>query len=243
MPLARTSLIRCRPRSACMRARASTLSASRSRMAETCRNALPGSCPHAWPLAKVTKRGFGGTSKFGDMPEVVECIAFFRIPSISCRQRKIFRIFPKLWRTQRPLWSCPVSPISPSSQKRQAPSTLHISLAVDCALSTQQLSIIDPVIGEALRTPEPFRWGIDFQTKFTSIAQQQLFEEAAQFGIRFGFTVPVHDGHGPVAALTFAVDETIYELCVQYRQSMGACIADSLSATLCPESQLRVPCS
>lgn len=66
---------------------------------------------------------------------------------------------------------------------------------------------IDPVIGEALQTPEPFRWGIDCQSKFTSVAQQQLFEEAAQFGIRFGFTVPIHDGHGPIAALTFAADE------------------------------------
>ncbi|OKO76957.1 transcriptional regulator [Bradyrhizobium sp. NAS80.1] len=67
--------------------------------------------------------------------------------------------------------------------------------------------IIDPVIGEALQTPEPFRWGVDFRSGFTSMAQQQVFDEAAQFGIRFGFTVPIHDGHGPVAALTFAADE------------------------------------
>ena len=67
--------------------------------------------------------------------------------------------------------------------------------------------IIDPVIGEALQTTEPFRWGIGFPSRFTSMAQQQLFDEAAQFGIRLGFTVPIHDGHGPVAALTFAADE------------------------------------
>jgi len=66
---------------------------------------------------------------------------------------------------------------------------------------------IDPVIGEALQTPEPFRWGIDFRSKSTSMAEQQFFEEAAQFGIRIGFTVPIHDGHGPVAALTFAANE------------------------------------
>ncbi|MCK1345142.1 LuxR family transcriptional regulator [Bradyrhizobium sp. 188] len=66
---------------------------------------------------------------------------------------------------------------------------------------------IDPVIKQALQTSEPFRWGIDFRAKFTSMAQQQLFDEAAQFGIRVGFTVPMHDGHGPVAALTFATDE------------------------------------
>ncbi|MCA1365366.1 autoinducer binding domain-containing protein [Bradyrhizobium sp. IC3069] len=66
--------------------------------------------------------------------------------------------------------------------------------------------MIDPVIREALQTPEPFRWGGDFRSRLTSMAQQQLFDEAAQFGIRFGFTVPIHDGHGPIAALTFAVD-------------------------------------
>jgi LuxR family transcriptional activator of conjugal transfer of Ti plasmids len=76
--------------------------------------------------------------------------------------------------------------------------------------------IIDPVIGEALETPEPFRWGLDIPSKFTPTAERQLFDEAAQFGIRFGFTVPIHDGHGPVAALTFAADERRpqFEKCV-----------------------------
>lgn len=71
----------------------------------------------------------------------------------------------------------------------------------------ENYQIIDPVIGEALQTPEPFRWGIGFPSKCNSIAEQRLFDEAAQFGIRFGFTVPIHDGHGPVAAVTFAADE------------------------------------
>jgi DNA-binding CsgD family transcriptional regulator len=34
-----------------------------------------------------------------------------------------------------------------------------------------------------------------------------LFDEASNFGIRFGFTIPIHDGRGPVAALTFASDQ------------------------------------
>ncbi|MBR1160568.1 LuxR family transcriptional regulator [Bradyrhizobium elkanii] len=65
---------------------------------------------------------------------------------------------------------------------------------------------IDPVIVEALRTPEPFKWGAGFEPRPRSLAQQQLLDEASQFGIRFGFTVPIHDGHGPIAALTFAAD-------------------------------------
>ena len=65
---------------------------------------------------------------------------------------------------------------------------------------------IDPVIVEALQTVDPFRWGVDLPSRSSSIAEQQLFDEAAQFGIKFGFTIPIHDGRGPVAALTFASD-------------------------------------
>ncbi|MEH2492744.1 autoinducer binding domain-containing protein [Bradyrhizobium sp. AZCC 2230] len=59
---------------------------------------------------------------------------------------------------------------------------------------------IDPVIGEALQKPEPFKWGLSYTSKHCSTAQQRLLDEASQFGIRFGFTVPIHDGRGPVAA-------------------------------------------
>lgn len=65
---------------------------------------------------------------------------------------------------------------------------------------------IDPIVKEALRSAEPFQWGIDCLSKPNSPAQQQLLDEASHFGIRFGFTVPIHDGHGPVAALTFAMN-------------------------------------
>jgi LuxR family transcriptional regulator, activator of conjugal transfer of Ti plasmids len=65
---------------------------------------------------------------------------------------------------------------------------------------------IDPVVKAALQTIEPFRWGANLSSRSFSIAEQQLFDEAAQFGIKFGFTIPIHDGRGPVAALTFASD-------------------------------------
>ncbi|MDA9433555.1 LuxR family transcriptional regulator [Bradyrhizobium sp. CCBAU 51627] len=64
---------------------------------------------------------------------------------------------------------------------------------------------IDPVVMQALKDPEPFTWGI--HAKGTSLDQQRLLDEAAQFGIRFGFTVPIHDGRSPIAALTFAADQ------------------------------------
>lgn len=66
---------------------------------------------------------------------------------------------------------------------------------------------IDPVVKDALRSAEPFRWGHHIPLRAYSSAQRQLFDEARNFGIRFGFTIPIHDGHGPVAALTFASDE------------------------------------
>lgn len=75
---------------------------------------------------------------------------------------------------------------------------------------------IDPVILEALRTPEPFRWGVGVHSRSHSMMQQKLLTEASQHGIRFGFTVPIHDGHGPIAALTFAADQrgASFESCI-----------------------------
>jgi hypothetical protein len=63
------------------------------------------------------------------------------------------------------------------------------------------------VIGEALATSEPFEWGYEFSSRPLSKAQHALLDEAAQFKIRCGFTVPVHDPRGPIAAVTFAADE------------------------------------
>jgi LuxR family transcriptional activator of conjugal transfer of Ti plasmids len=65
----------------------------------------------------------------------------------------------------------------------------------------------DPVIVQALRNPEPFEWGFEVGLSAPSEPQRELFEEAAKFGIRCGFTVPVHDRRGPIAAVTFAADE------------------------------------
>jgi len=75
---------------------------------------------------------------------------------------------------------------------------------------------LDPVILQALRDPEPFQWGLELSQTHLSSAQNELFDEASQVGIRFGYTVPIHDGHGPVAALTFACDRrnAPFEHCV-----------------------------
>jgi LuxR family transcriptional activator of conjugal transfer of Ti plasmids len=64
----------------------------------------------------------------------------------------------------------------------------------------------DPVIIQALGHPEPFQWGLEVGSLAPS-KSQELFEEAARFGIRYGFTIPIHNDSGPVAAVTFAADE------------------------------------
>lgn len=64
----------------------------------------------------------------------------------------------------------------------------------------------DPVIVQALNRPEPFRWGSGAGSLVSS-KSQELFAEAARFGIRYGFTIPIHNDRGPVAAVTFAADE------------------------------------
>jgi DNA-binding CsgD family transcriptional regulator len=66
---------------------------------------------------------------------------------------------------------------------------------------------IDPVIHQALNVMEPFTWGLGTERTVLSKPQQELLEEAARFGIRCGFTVPIHDGRGPLAAFTFVSDE------------------------------------
>ncbi|MCP2218450.1 MULTISPECIES: LuxR family transcriptional regulator [Bradyrhizobium] len=71
----------------------------------------------------------------------------------------------------------------------------------------RRYEVIDPVITQALQTVEPFEWGIGFRSTRRSAVEQQLLDEAAEFGIRIGFTVPIHDGHGPIAALTFAASQ------------------------------------
>jgi LuxR family transcriptional regulator, activator of conjugal transfer of Ti plasmids len=76
---------------------------------------------------------------------------------------------------------------------------------------------LDPVIIRALADPEPFKWGLGIHFKKMSKAQCELFDEASSFGIRHGFTVPIHDRRSAVAAFTFATDarRPAFERCVK----------------------------
>lgn len=66
---------------------------------------------------------------------------------------------------------------------------------------------LDPVICAAYRSMVPFEWGQDVDGFDLSNRQREFFEEASSFGIRCGFTIPMRDGSGSIAAVTFASSE------------------------------------
>jgi DNA-binding CsgD family transcriptional regulator len=78
----------------------------------------------------------------------------------------------------------------------------------------------DPVVIQALGDPEPFEWGLEMGSFQQSEAERELFAEAAKFGIRYGFTIPIHDNLGPTAAVTFAADERRpqFERCINHHK-------------------------
>src|SRR5258708_39935689 len=98
---------------------------------------------------------------------------------------------------------------------------------------------VDPVIAEVLATPEPFEWGHELSSKLLSKSQYVLLDEARQFGIRCGFTVPVHDPRGPIAAVTFAADErrATLQRCLQTHPPAPPLMANYFH----PHSRPRLP--
>jgi len=76
----------------------------------------------------------------------------------------------------------------------------------------------DPVILDVLARHEPFEWGLGISFQSLRKSQKILLDEAAQFGIRCGFTIPIHDTHGPIAAVTFVTDERhpAFQHCIKH---------------------------
>ncbi|WP_192179657.1 LuxR family transcriptional regulator [Mesorhizobium amorphae] len=86
-----------------------------------------------------------------------------------------------------------------------------------------QYEKIDPVIGWARCSGCPFQWGPGFGHAGISTRQQQLFDEAAEFGICCGLTIPLVDRRGGVAAMTFAADRpdpTFLRIAERYEQAL-----------------------
>lgn len=68
----------------------------------------------------------------------------------------------------------------------------------------QRYETCDPIVLHSIRQPHPFGWDPDFggDDPFNC----KFFDEASGFGIRCGYTIPIHHWHGRFAALTFAAD-------------------------------------
>lgn len=76
---------------------------------------------------------------------------------------------------------------------------------------------LDPVIVQVLGECEPFEWGEDIGLIRPSKEQREMLDQAALFGIRYGYTIPIHDDRGPVAAVTFASQERAptFQRCIE----------------------------
>ncbi len=76
---------------------------------------------------------------------------------------------------------------------------------------------LDPVIAQALSDFEPFEWGPGMARSTLSPQQLELLDDAAFFGIRYGFTIPIHDSHGAIAAITYASQERgpVFQRCIE----------------------------
>jgi LuxR family transcriptional activator of conjugal transfer of Ti plasmids len=73
----------------------------------------------------------------------------------------------------------------------------------------------DPVIARSQIVSDPFDWSADLAA--SDERALRFFEEASDFGIRYGRTVPIHDRRGWVAAVTYATDKMdfSYRDCVE----------------------------
>ena len=69
---------------------------------------------------------------------------------------------------------------------------------------SQAYQHFDPVVSRAFSDHTPFYWGTEDTLRGLSKNQLQVFDEASEFGLRCGFTVPIHDDMGRMSAVTFA---------------------------------------
>jgi LuxR family transcriptional regulator, activator of conjugal transfer of Ti plasmids len=74
----------------------------------------------------------------------------------------------------------------------------------------------DPVIVRAKHDIAPFDWGADTLTTVVSLKGREVFEEAARYGIRYGFSIPVPTETGASVVVSFATDDRrpSFETCI-----------------------------
>lgn len=78
-------------------------------------------------------------------------------------------------------------------------------------------ALSDPVINRVRRMQDPFEWGDGIWPDPLMPTESRLMDEAGEFGIRCGFSFPIHDRSCRFASVTFAAD--------QCPQSLQQCFA------------------
>ena len=69
------------------------------------------------------------------------------------------------------------------------------------------------MIVPAHSAPEIFDWGLGMEPMEMPKRQQDVFDVASKFGIRYGFTITIHECRGPIAAVTLeriVLDSDLY---------------------------------
>ncbi len=87
--------------------------------------------------------------------------------------------------------------------------------------SVRQYHRLDPIVLRAWQYPGSFEWGQEL-ARATSAMVKAFFSEAACFGIRYGYTIPIRCWRGTTAALTFAGDRCRATYRNSIRESAGA---------------------
>lgn len=65
---------------------------------------------------------------------------------------------------------------------------------------------IDPIIANGLSRQMPFEWREAIGNSELSPRQRKFFGEAGEFGISFGYTIPIHGPEGQFSAITVTSD-------------------------------------
>lgn len=73
----------------------------------------------------------------------------------------------------------------------------------------QSYERVDPVVERARYGNRLFKWESKPDAPELAPSVKKFFDEATNFGICCGFTIPIHDRRGAVAAMTFAADKPI----------------------------------
>lgn len=82
--------------------------------------------------------------------------------------------------------------------------------------------LIDPVVRAMHTGVMPFFWNSVSPGRDLSPAQRRLFIEASDFDINSGFTVPIHDGRGGVAAVSLASSQHPRALARAMKEHVGS---------------------